>query len=863
MVAEQIRRELTGQTYLIARMIKEASTIEHRLVDLHTYLHGGFGVDFFPRHVLEYLRPDVHKCLCETCTPTVKEDIKKEILPEVTQRVTEDIIEEVRKASGARIYQEATQKLEQSLRAELSSTIREDLREEVKAKVRQEIVQQVIDTTTADIKKQAREELAKEIEERVVATMTAHIEQQCLERERNSLRQQARQEIMEEQAAEAARETQEEAHQAARMREWEAVFKSQARRVFQFSEVKNTFRTIAYPANSVPNSLKKIPSQINAESITNLLHVLKIEEEYYQQPRYDIDRITAQLNQFKVEGQESKAAAKRSYQTADEYEQEHKEELNLLEMDAKASLQTTVATRRSVNSKILSIVPVLEAQQLRQFVEWHEVFILKCQQYPEIVKEGEEWDVNMIQEKSLSSKWETWADEVAKSEELRRKRLYGNPRIMAENTRRQALWKEVVDGDPPCVQVPRALIELPEDHWKSLLKPYDDQIPFPDITTENQDERTKIMGYRHQLLLLRQQELANLARLNVLAQSRKFKNAFTAWVEYETNLNYPNTITKEKAEQWAEGISIKERRWPTDLETWLVCNSASGADIATERAASDLAERKVRIVEVNKKNKKIDLQVVIFRAKLGDVGKTMNQAHLLSAWNNMPTGAAAFQKTYDEQAPGWGDPAFDKILKDSFSNQPVDRTILEDAWKKIVPAGTLEELDTIITTEHHVFSEELNEEDQNFLRQHNLNNHTTSRALTTLEVDLAQMGWWCTPDNTDKAFLSRYAENHPMWGFESPEELAWREEQEERMRVERETKAAKEAQDEEEIRRWTEETFASCRTQFNWGSNSLFELGNIGKADRGAKDREENGVWMELDEIKELAKKEGIDIGEL
>ncbi|KAK3173128.1 hypothetical protein OEA41_006457 [Lepraria neglecta] len=165
MVAEQIRRELTGQTYLIARMVKEASTIEHRLVDLHTYLYDGFGVDFFPRH-----------------------------------------------------------------------------------------------TTTANIKQQAREELAKKTEEHVVTTMTAKIEQLCLERERNSLRQQTRQEIIEEQAAEAAREAQEEAHQAARIREWEAVFKSQARRVFQFPEVKNTFRTIGNPANSIPNSLQKIPS---------------------------------------------------------------------------------------------------------------------------------------------------------------------------------------------------------------------------------------------------------------------------------------------------------------------------------------------------------------------------------------------------------------------------------------------------------------------------------------------------------------------------------------------------------------------------------------------------------------------------
>ena len=110
-------------------------------------------------------------------------------------------------------------------------------------------------------------------------------------------------------------------------------------------------------------------------------------------------------------------------------------------------------------------------------------------------------------------------------------------------------------------------------------------------------------------------------------------------------------MTKEKAEEWATGISIKERRWPTELETSLVCNSASGADIATERATPDLAERKVRMVEASKKNKKIDLQVAIFRAKLEDLGKTMNQAHLLSAWNNMPTGAAAFQKTYDEPAP--------------------------------------------------------------------------------------------------------------------------------------------------------------------------------------------------------------------
>ena len=117
-----------------------------------------------------------------------------------------------------------------------------------------------------------------------------------------------------------------------------------------------------------------------------------------------------------------------------------------------------------MNSKIMSIVLVLEAQQSRQFVEWHEVFTLKCQQYPEILKEGEEWDVNMIQQRTLSSQWETWANEVAKSEESRRKRLYGNPKIMAENTRRQALWKEVVDRDPPYVQVPRALTELPENH---------------------------------------------------------------------------------------------------------------------------------------------------------------------------------------------------------------------------------------------------------------------------------------------------------------------------------------------------------------------------------------------------------------
>ncbi|KAK3173127.1 hypothetical protein OEA41_006456 [Lepraria neglecta] len=151
-------------------------------------------------------------------------------------------------------------------------------------------------------------------------------------------------------------------------------------------------------------------------------------------------------------------------------------------------------------------------------------------------------------------------NEVAKSEESRRKRLYGNPKIMAENTRRQALWKEIVDGDPPCVQVPRALTELPEDHWKSLLKPYDDQIPFPDSTTEDQDERTMIMVCRHQLLSLRQQELANLARLKALAQSRNFKDAFTAWVEYQTNLDYPAVVTKEKAEERATGISIKERR---------------------------------------------------------------------------------------------------------------------------------------------------------------------------------------------------------------------------------------------------------------------------------------------------------------
>ena len=81
--------------------------------------------------------------------------------------------------------------------------------------------------------------------------------------------------------------------------------------------------------------------------------------------------------------------------------------------------------------------------------------------------------------------------------------------------------------------------------------------------------------------------------------------------------------------------------------------------------------------------------------------------------------------------------------------------------------------------------------------------------------------------------------------------------------MERERKASREAQDEEEIRRWTKETFASCYTQFNWASSSLFELGNIGKKEKGAVDREENGVWMDLDEIKELAKKEGIDIDEL
>ena len=204
----------------------------------------------------------------------------------------------------------------------------QDLREDVRAEVPQKIIQRVTETTTANIKQQAKEELAKKTEEHVVTTMTAKIEQLCLERERNSLRQQTRQEIIEEQAAEAAREAQEEAHQAARMREWEAVFKSQARRVFQFPEVKHTFRTIGHPANSIPNSLKKIPSQMNVESITNLLHVLKIEEEYHQQPRYDIDGITSQLNQFKLEGQEFKVAAKRSYQTTEKYEREHKEELN-------------------------------------------------------------------------------------------------------------------------------------------------------------------------------------------------------------------------------------------------------------------------------------------------------------------------------------------------------------------------------------------------------------------------------------------------------------------------------------------------------------------------------------------------------
>ena len=104
-----------------------------------------------------------------------------------------------------------------------------------------------------------------------------------------------------------------------------------------------------------------------------------------------------------------------------------------------------------------------------------------------------------------------------------------------------------------------------------------------------------------------------------------------------------------------------------------------------------------------------------------------------------------------------------------------------------------EELDTIITTEYYTFSEELNEEDQKFLRQYNLSNHTASRAPTTCELDLAQMGWWCNPDNIDKAFLSRYAKNHLTWGFESPEESAWREEQEERIRVERETQAVREA----------------------------------------------------------------------
>ena len=34
-----------------------------------------------------------------------------------------------------------------------------------------------------------------------------------------------------------------------------------------------------------------------------------------------------------------------------------------------------------------------------------------------------------------------------------------------------------------------------------------------------------------------------------------------------------------------------------------------------------------------------------------------------------------------------------------------------------------------------------------FLRQHKLSNHTASRTLTTRELGLTQIGWWCTPDN--------------------------------------------------------------------------------------------------------------------
>ena len=289
LIAEQFRRGLAKMAKGLQTYAFNLASQENRVAAIIMHLRSIN--ESTPSHVplpsLSYIIPGAHPCQCSKCSPHIKEAIKQEVRDEIRDEVSKEIRSEVETAFRAEIEAQVRQDLEGSLREELSGRIRRDLVQEVRADVAREIRSEVEAVAKADIERECEARLHNPLREQITTENARNAELMAAEAKATAM------------AADLIDD------------QWNQYFTAIG--AFQ-PAYQNTIHRFAKSSSrsetSLPRHFEELPQEISVSSLESFLATLRVEEEYYQAPTYDVAPITKELETWHFETESQNEVAR-------------------------------------------------------------------------------------------------------------------------------------------------------------------------------------------------------------------------------------------------------------------------------------------------------------------------------------------------------------------------------------------------------------------------------------------------------------------------------------------------------------------------------------------------------------------------